>query len=669
MSIVDLVKGLSLFIPISVVITSITFVFTITFKDNREHILLPAQVIGVISASIMIFLCSQALPQLFVNRTYIHFFAFLSIFCFMLHPTIWRWTNWVHGLDVTYFAAWWSYNLGKTFMYWLCALTIIDILSMFQRGDNSRTKDSKPSTKPTNEQNNNNQPNRNNQSNHNSNGNFNNNFNNNNNDENNDDDDETDTTQSKSKNKKKTITAKSQFAPNPTTSKLSKLRYNAPSFKPRSRLSSIYERKSIDEIIVVPINYINSSHMRNSFPICYSAPNLPTPSMKQDNSVNSKYDNMKARDNESPSIKSIKKKGKRNKSSVFRTCTSRYVPNKTTRAKGNIRISKQFSESIIPNTVKESFLNLYRFMDITTSMQFNNNQIREFNNGKIRVHNYDFHHKTTGETLYVVTEKEKSSQNSHYQYQMTDQLFNAKQMLSKYGINRSQLPKSPSKTKQFLIQLHNKHAILKVLLDASALNILIQKTKWHNQIKVPIFSKLSGKRNMRLSLEKSNFMRQIQQFAQNEKPFTLIPIVMFDDKDQHWVEYVWIITVDNGINIGISLIYNENAHRVTVNGIHLDKESILKQHAFIISNWDEHKCNCLDNFQSTINDFLIFGRPDEDKRRIKELKDDNTELKNENTYLKKQIEQLQAILQNNSPSISNSSPNYDLSGSNMIYVE
>eukprot|EP01084_Bolivina_argentea_P103795 185893_1 len=142
MSIVDLVKGLSLFIPISVVITSITFVFTITFKDNREHILLPAQVIGVISASIMIFLCSQALPQLFVNRTYIHFFAFLSIFCFMLHPTIgiWGWTNWIHGIGVTtfscrltYFTALGSYNLGKTFMYWVFALRIRDILSMFQR--------------------------------------------------------------------------------------------------------------------------------------------------------------------------------------------------------------------------------------------------------------------------------------------------------------------------------------------------------------------------------------------------------------------------------------------------------------------------------------------------------------------------------------------------------
>eukprot|EP00483_Globobulimina_turgida_P001692 UN01694 len=132
-------------IPITLTVVSIICLFTVQLKDNR-HILTIAQVIGVISAVLMLFLSSQAIPQYIKIRFYVtskhsnvHLFGLLSILCFMLHPLIgiFGWTDWI-GITITksscegvYFSALICYTFGKIFMYWVFAFRVKHFLLRF----------------------------------------------------------------------------------------------------------------------------------------------------------------------------------------------------------------------------------------------------------------------------------------------------------------------------------------------------------------------------------------------------------------------------------------------------------------------------------------------------------------------------------------------------------
>merc|ERR1712228_1163766 len=111
--------------------------------------------------------------------------------------------------------------------------------------------------------------------------------------------------------------------------------------------------------------------------------------------------------------------------------------------------------------------------------------------------------------------------------------------------------------------------------------------------------------------------------------------MMFNcDLNEYWIEYVWIITIDNNISIGISFRYNKQ-YGVRVNGIHLDKEYLINQHELVMPN---HNCKCFQGFNSHISDLKI-GNPDDLQNKInyyRQVIEELTEYKeNVKVYLNK----------------------------------
>merc|ERR1712228_377652 len=127
---------------------------------------------------------------------------------------------------------------------------------------------------------------------------------------------------------------------------------------------------------------------------------------------------------------------------------------------------------------------------------------------------------------------------------------------------------------------------------------------------------------MILSITKDQFMIKLRNFLNNyqkEQKCNIISIVMFNDStktNEYQIEHVWIVRIDE-TDIGISFVYDNYQKRFIVNGIHVDKESIINQHELIAL--PGHDCHCLDNFQSNITEIKI-GNPDADKNRYKDMK-------------------------------------------------
>ncbi len=64
-----------------------------------------------------------------------------------------------------------------------------------------------------------------------------------------------------------------------------------------------------------------------------------------------------------------------------------------------------------------------------------------------------------------------------------------------------------------------------------------------------IFKKI----NIIESIEKNTFIRKYKLFFENTlNDIDTVPILMFDDYNMYWMEYVWIVCISNDINIGIS---------------------------------------------------------------------------------------------------------------------
>merc|ERR1712218_446129 len=139
--------------------------------------------------------------------------------------------------------------------------------------------------------------------------------------------------------------------------------------------------------------------------------------------------------------------------------------------------------------------------------------------------------------------------------------------------------------------------------------------------KVDIFNKINNKRRMTLSLTKPEFMKQCTEFVnkQNENDgVNLIPILMFNNgNNEYWIEYVMIVTLEQGIDVGIAFKMIPNHDIITVSGIHLDKVYLQCQHELVLP---QHTgCHCLDTFESNIN-YLSIGNPDDQLNLIKYYK-------------------------------------------------
>ena len=96
------------------------------------------------------------------------------------------------------------------------------------------------------------------------------------------------------------------------------------------------------------------------------------------------------------------------------------LPNKCRKV---IVVSRELTQNIIPNRIKEKLYNVYEYMD--KSMAFRNNK-RAFADFEIVVINFNFHCKNTNQVLFCAIIKAKGF--GARKWRMLDQLFSAKML-------------------------------------------------------------------------------------------------------------------------------------------------------------------------------------------------------------------------------------------------
>ena len=194
---------------------------------------------------------------------------------------------------------------------------------------------------------------------------------------------------------------------------------------------------------------------------------------------------------------------------------------------------------------------------------------------------------------------------------MRDKLYNKKDIIKQYHIE----PPLPIRaSKLFTDQLNQCQMIKENITEG-----LIDNSSW---TKLPVFMRKENNRRRSLLIRKSEFMDDIR----NKNDFNeiqLIPILMFRNCNYE-IHHVIILEIDNGINIGLSLIYREE--KVEVTAIHTDKSSLYSQHQWI-SLHHMNECECFDSFNSSIN-HLSIGNPDDLQNKYNASQKENKKLRN-----------------------------------------
>ena len=129
---------------------------------------------------------------------------------------------------------------------------------------------------------------------------------------------------------------------------------------------------------------------------------------------------------------------------------------------------------------------------------------------------------------------------------------------------------------------------------------------------------------------------------------SLIPILMFNDRGDHSIEFIWRVKINNN-DIGIALKYEAKKSQIRVNGIHLEVECIRKQHQ-LISAQHMNDCHCFDGWISNINSLSI-GNVDAIKNKLKDshrkyddLFEEKLNLENEKLKMENEIQRLKSEL-------------------------
>lgn len=187
--------------------------------------------------------------------------------------------------------------------------------------------------------------------------------------------------------------------------------------------------------------------------------------------------------------KKNKKKKKSKKNHGKRRSGTSYYPNTSLRAQGNIQISKQFTETIIPSTIRENIGNIYGFMDKYTAICHQLQQHSHSNNALSKIFNYGFHHRLSGEPLYCYLERQDLAVNAArgYQWKMRAELYTAEMLKLSFNIHANELPKSFGQTQMFREYKEHQIILQKLLLDEKKIHSLIQNTAWH---KIEIYNKV-----------------------------------------------------------------------------------------------------------------------------------------------------------------------------------
>eukprot|EP01083_Nonionella_stella_P204904 746639_1 len=296
------------------------------------------------------------------------------------------------------------------------------------------------------------------------------------------------------------------------------------------------------------------------------------------------------------------------RASPYHICQSSYDPMRQCRAKYQIYISRECTAKIT-DEIWETFNDVYVFIDKSLSLHTGQSM---FNNGTLWVINYGFHEKQSYELLYCVA---VPTYGGSRKWSMVQKVFTTQEMKTVYHIKCASLPKT-IRSLQFHTDIVTKNRIItRMLSEPEQIQSIVQFTPWH---KVAIFNRNDNKKRIILKLNKHECIKDLNMMmTHRDEVIKLIPILMFDTENgAHHIEYVWIIRIEKGIDIGISFILNTENDELMVSGIHLNKTFLLNQHHLAIPQCPS--CNCLDSFVSHITHLRI-GNPDDDLNRIKDL--------------------------------------------------
>ena len=169
-----------------------------------------------------------------------------------------------------------------------------------------------------------------------------------------------------------------------------------------------------------------------------------------------------------------------------------YYPTAAFRAQGNIQIAKQLTEQLIPERIAEAIPCVYAFMDKSTALAIKSALRLEHNGAQLLVLNYGFHDQRSGQALFcVAAQQDRSATASRgYALRMLNELFDAEELFSRFGIDADRAPKSFRQTPVFADKLRHGAAIQQALQTDAERRRLIEETAWH---KIPIFNKVASK--------------------------------------------------------------------------------------------------------------------------------------------------------------------------------
>ena len=300
-----------------------------------------------------------------------------------------------------------------------------------------------------------------------------------------------------------------------------------------------------------------------------------------------------------------------------------YNPPSSFKAIGNINIDRSFTGEIIPSIVDVTCIKrLFKsYMDKLTALQWDEPDEEKYEIGDIKVLDFDFHHKETGELLYcLITRQDESLPNSkNYKWNMDRKLYNKSQLQS---MNISKIPQ---------LSLFRKKRGMCVKMDEK-INNRIAGIKL-NDIESMIYNKQNIKKDNEIvwPLRYAKF----KEYCKNNKNWQCIPIVMSYDNMENPVQYLVIIETESSRPyIGISFKYIA-MEKIYITGIHIDKQSILEQHQIAMSHEHNRSCNCLDSWQDhTDITKLIIGDVNYHKHQSKRLKKELKQQKTEKNVVK-----------------------------------
>eukprot|EP01083_Nonionella_stella_P315460 1139641_1 len=305
---------------------------------------------------------------------------------------------------------------------------------------------------------------------------------------------------------------------------------------------------------------------------------------------------------------------------ITRLTETLFKPKYPARAHLNIFTAKELTKEL-RDIVEEEFENeliLYYYTDISTALQMNDAQMKEFTlmvgdkEQRLSIINYDLHVKgQPDEYLYgiIVPNDNYKIQQDKWLWKL-DEFLTARGVLDKYKIRQDELPLSSRQMQRFGQQLSQSLVIEESLIDDTDWFVVQQIKSLKRNVKVPKVS---------VTLSKDMWMSECKKSFQNVN-LPLIPVVV-NKNNSHWIEWVKIVNIESqNIYIGISCKYEEMSGKWSVESICLDRGDIYNKHRLVGYAVDKSKSQ-LQHFKTSITEIRFSDNDSKDiDKKINVLK-------------------------------------------------